>query len=182
MLDFMLHFAVAYAAATLLSSGLAHAARFRDFAALIRAHGLLPAPAAVAAAAVVAFEATAGIVAAGSLVGWWEPRTAATAWALGSCVAAGCGFWLYVRRLLSSPVKIDACGCSPVSSPLTPASLAPSATLVAVSLVGLLALAVPPGPLAPGPVVLAGLWGVTVAALLVLFPASAPASRGKGAW
>jgi hypothetical protein len=182
LLGFFRDFSSAFVAATLLASGLGHAIRLPAFRALVREHGIVPPRWALAVAAgVAAYELAGGGLAAGLLVCRHPAALAASVF--GSCALAGCAFWLYVRRLLDRPVRVAWCGCSPISSPLTPASLTPSSSLVVVSLGGLAAAVLGPAdPAALGAALLPALWGVTVAGLLVLFPAVVPASVGRGGW
>src|SRR5262249_11776429 len=109
-------------ATTLLGSGLGHVVRVSEFRALGREPGLLsPRWALPAAAGVTAYELVGGGLAAALLV---LPRpTALAATVFASCALAGCAFWLYVRHLLDRPGRVASCGCSPISSPLTPASM-----------------------------------------------------------
>ncbi len=179
MLVFFLYFGLAYVAATLLASGLSHVIRFSAFRELVDAHGIVPPGWALPVAAGVAvYELAAGGLAAGSLAASHLAGFVALIFVSG--VLAGCLFWLYVRRLLSRPTRITSCGCSPISSPLTPASLTPSVSLMVVSLTGFAAMAL--GPARPAPFSLAllpALWGLTLAGLLVLFPAAVPAAVGR---
>jgi hypothetical protein len=180
---FFLSFGLAYVAATLLATGVSHVWRFSSFRMLVRAHKIVPASLVLpAAACLVVYELVAGGLAAGLLIAPRMPVFAMLVFV--SCVLAGAAFWLYVRRLLNRPVRSGSCGCLPVSSPLTSASLTPSASLAIVSLTGLAATALgsaaEPAPL--GVVLLAALWGVTLAGLLVLFPAAVPAAVGGDRW
>jgi hypothetical protein len=178
LVTFFLYFGLAYAAATLLASGLAHVVYFRRFLTTVRAHRVLPpvwAPPVVFA--VVGWELAAGGLAAGMLAST-RPATLAAP-LFGSCALAGCAFWLYVRRLLSRPVRAASCGCSPLASPLTPASLAPSVALALASALGLAAAGFgPEGAVAIGAALPPAVWGCTLAGLLILLPAAAPAPAG----
>ncbi len=173
MLSFVHPGGLAFVAFTLLATGGAHLAGLPGFARLLRQHGLLPGVLAAPLAVVVAGgELASGLAALAALAGG-EPRlgTAAFAAALG----AGAAFLAYLRRLLRAG-HTGSCGCSPLASPLTPASFVPAASLVVVGAMGLLARwAAASDALAPrawsG---LAVAWGVTLAALVLLLPASAP--------
>jgi hypothetical protein len=182
LLAFFLYFGLAYVAATLLATGLSHVIRFSAFGALVRAHGIVPRKGALpVAGGVTVYELAAGGLAAGALVTSPWPSFAGPVF--GSCALAGCAFWLYVRRLLNRPVRIASCGCLPVSSALTPASLTPSASLVIVSLAGLAATGLGSAdPVPLGVAVLPALGGVTLAGLLVLFVTVVPAAAGGGRW
>jgi hypothetical protein len=178
LLVFCLYFGLSYVGSTLLAGGLGHVVGFPAFRALVRGHGIVPPGWALpAAAAVTVFELAAGGSAAGLLL--VGPPTAFAAPVFASCAVASVAFWLYVRRLLGQPVRAASCGCSPASGPLTPASLTPSAALALVSLAGLAAAVLGPATLAPlVPALLSALWGVTLAGLLVVFPAAVPAAAG----
>jgi hypothetical protein len=178
MLTFAVPFALAQIAAALLASGLAHLVRFAPFRALVREHGLIPrgftTPVALG---VLGLELAAGGAALAALLAAGSPRQHLALFAV--CAVLGTAFAVYVRALLRRPVRASACGCSPVSSPLTPASLVPSVALLVASLAGAAAVAMGAAtgsgaePLA---VLLAVLWGLTLAGLQFLYPAAIPAA------
>jgi hypothetical protein len=168
----------AYIAAMLLASGAGHLRDIVGFRDLVRAHAILP-PRVVSPGVfcVLAFELGGGATAL--LLATQQRPAVAPAAAL--CVAtagAGLGFVSYLRRLLRTSSAAP-CGCSPFSGPTTPASLMLGAALVLASVVALVAtLALELGPaadrldgIAPA---LASLWGVTLAALTMLVPATMP--------
>jgi hypothetical protein len=186
MLTFVVVFALAQIAATVLASGVGHLVRLGSFRALVREHGLVSRGwAAPVALGVLALELLAGGAALTALLAGASPGEQALLFA--ACAGLGGAFTVYVRALLRRPVRAGSCGCSPVASPLTPASLVPSVALLAVSLAGAGATllgpdAAPPAgasstePLAP---FLASLWGLTLAGLQFLYPAAIPAAVGR---
>jgi hypothetical protein len=180
VLEFFLYFGFAYIATTLLATGLNHVGGFTAFRDLVKAHGIVPSRWILpVVSAIVVLELVAGGLAIGLLVGALSPALAAPVFAL--CACAGFVFLLYIRRLLQQPVRTSSCGCLPVSTPLTQSSLTPSGSLVVVSVSGLAAAANAQADAgASGPVVLAALWGVTLASLLVLSQAALPAAVGGG--
>jgi hypothetical protein len=100
-------------------------------------------------------------------------------------VLAGVVFTLYLRRVLTTAVGIVSCGCSPLGGPFTAASLLPAMLLSLLSALGLAAglagRSAGSGPILADPRALAGIgWGVTLAGLVLLFPASAPSVEAKG--
>jgi hypothetical protein len=164
---------LALVAATLLATGGAHLAGLPGFARLLRQHDLLPgALAAPLAVGVTGAELAIGLAALAALSGG-DPRLGTAAFA--ASLAAGGVFLVYLRRLRRAG-HTGSCGCSPLASPLTPASFAPAAFLAATGAFGLLARwASASASLSPrawsG---LAIAWGVTLAGLVLLLPASAP--------
>lgn len=180
-------FGLTYVAATLLISGGWHLLRFRSFRHLVRSHEIVPSPLVTATAALTPIaELSAGTAALLLAV---APTALAPARVLLTTTGVlGVVFVLYVRRLLRQPVRSVACGCSPLSSPVTPASLIPGGALAAVSVTALAATFVPSGPAdaaARGPgllAVLPPLWGVALAALVMLVPASMPPSVVDSRW
>lgn len=170
---FFSDFSLSFIAATLLVSGLGHTLRPANFGRVIGSHGVFPRwLTAWAAIAVCFFELSVGAAAALSL----RPSAsfAERATALAAAAGAGIGFWVYLRHLLSHPGSATTCGCSPLSAPLTAASLAPSIGLVVVSVLGFA------GTAAAGlsthtsglDKALPCLWGVTLAGLTLLYPAA----------
>lgn len=172
MLAFVHLSGLAFVAATLLATGSAHLVGVAGFARLLRQHGLLPdALAAPLAMLVTGTELTIGLAALAALLGG-DPRLATAAFA--AALGAGGMFVVYLRRLVRAG-HTGSCGCSPLASPLTPASFVPAASLVATGAIGLLArwatVALPrPGVWSS----LAIAWGLTLAALVLLLPATAP--------
>jgi Methylamine utilisation protein MauE len=166
----------AFLAAIFLGSGAGHALRFGRFRALIRGHGIVPGFwSGAVARAITAFELGIG----GAFL-WmlflpaFNPPEA-TALAAGSG-GAGLAFLLYLRRLLQQPVRTLSCGCSLLAGPLTGASVVPSASLLLVSVVGLVAVHL--GGLAAFRMptewlvrFLPACWGATLAFLVLVLPA-----------
>ncbi|MGH3961968.1 MAG: hypothetical protein ACRDRY_01750, partial [Pseudonocardiaceae bacterium] len=68
-------------------------------------------------------------------------------------------------------------GCTPLPAPLAPASLLPAGMLAVVAILALGAIAA--GPRGPG-TAFPLLWGVTLALLVVLVPASVPNPAAEG--
>lgn len=180
MLAFIGFGGLAFVAATLLATGVAHLAGLRGFARLLRQHGLLPA--AVAAPVGVLVTGTEVTIGLGALVALssGDPRlgTAAFAAALG----IGGMFVAYLRQLLRAG-HTGSCGCSPMAGPLTPASFAPAISLVAVGAVGLVASWASTTALLPPTAwsSLAVAWGLTLTALVLLLPATAPGRVAEAA-
>lgn len=177
MLSFVYIGGLTFVAATLLATGGAHLIGLPGFARLLRQHDLLPrALAAPLAVMVTGAELAIALTALAALAGS-DPGGApwlGTA-AFAASLAAGGIFLVYLRRLRRAG-HTGSCGCSPLASPLTPASFAPAAFLAATGAFGLLARwatasASPPLPAWSG---LAIAWGVTLAGLVLLLPASAP--------
>lgn len=177
MLSFVHLAGLAFVAAALLATGGAHLAGLPGFARLLRQHGLLPGGlAAPLAAAVTGAELATGLAALAALSGR-DPGSGpwSGTWAFAASLVAGVAFLVYLRRLWRAG-HTGSCGCSPLASPLTPASFAPATFLAATGALGLLARwAGAPAP--PALQVWSGLaiaWGVTLAGLVLLLPASAP--------
>jgi hypothetical protein len=180
-------FATTFLAAMLLSSGVAHVSNFSAFRAALDTHGFVPTSArTLVALAVMVTEISFGSL---TLVASWSRSDALAAIVFGGGALAGAGFLLYVRKLLRSRVPASTCGCSPLTSPVTQASLVPAASLTLVSGVGLgavwLGSIVPPGSVAERPEMfgegivstLPVAWGLTLAGIVWLFPAAAPPTR-----
>lgn len=165
--------ALALVAAVLLATGGAHLAGLGGFSRLLGHHGLVPgALAAPLAVGVTLGELAAGAAALAALAGG-DPRLGTTAFA--TALGAGAAFIVYLRRLLEAG-HTGSCGCSPLASPLTPASFVPASALAVAGVLGLVARwAAGPAP-PPGGAwsALPVAWGVTLAALVLLLPASAP--------
>jgi hypothetical protein len=179
-MTFVYYLSLSFVAAMLLASGIGHLLGLDRFGALVRSHRVVPASLAIVVALLVCmFElAAAGIALA---VLWSSAVSILAAPLFVVCAAAGCMFVWYVRRLLRDPAGIVSCGCSPVPGPFTPASLVPAAGLLLVSAAGLAAAyLVTRQPLSVAyqsfgiATALPIAWGVTLAALAMLFPASMP--------
>lgn len=172
-MTFIYYLALAYLAAALIGGGIHHAARLTSFGDIVRSHRIIPARVAMPLTVVVTvFELAAGSVA---LVVLFREEIAPRASLLFSiCTAIGLVFALYVRQLLRSPAGISSCGCSSFASPLTTASIVPALALVLVSLSGLVTTALGfRNTLNSGFVVVLPLvWGVTLATIINLVPAS----------
>jgi hypothetical protein len=186
VLTFAYTFSLAYLAATLLSSGVGHLFTYVSFRTLVGAHRIIPlrwAPA-IAAFVVVSELGGAGMALA-SLVRGQVVLPDLLLFAAGTL--AGLAFTLYLRRLLAERPGIGSCGCSPLGGPLTPVSLVPATFLLLVSLAGMLATAfglaqplVLVGTLPPIAMMLPVMWGVTLAGIVILLPATAPTIQPEG--
>jgi hypothetical protein len=179
MISFWPAFGFAYVATTLLVSAVSHAVRFGSFRDLIRDHAIIPSRGApLAACLTLLAEATVGAAALVLLLR--QSATAAALLLFAAVGALGIGFLLYIRRLLRRPHTGSGCGCTPLSSPLTPASQLPSAALAVVSATALAAVALLDTRQAAGfdsggsLSALAPLWGVSLSFLVMLVPASMP--------
>jgi hypothetical protein len=170
--------ALAFVAALLLVSGGSHLAAPRRFARLLARQGVVPTAWTLpAATAVTAGELAIAGCALAALSGA-APGLAAVASA--ASLAIGGAFLFYLRHLMASG-HTGSCGCTPVDAPWTPASFAPAAGLAVAGAAGLAAALAPP-PLPPALAALGAGWGLTLAGLVLLLPASAPANVGwKGA-
>lgn len=175
MLSFVHLGGLAFVAATLLATGGAHAAGLPGFARLLRQHDLLPGALAAPLAVVVAGgELAIGLAALAALFGA-DSRLGTAAFA--ASLVVGGVFLVYLRRLRRAG-HTGSCGCSPLASPLTPASFAPAAFLAVTGALGLLArwaataASLPLPPRAWSGLAIA--WGVSLAGLVLLLPASAP--------
>lgn len=154
MLFFARDFATTFLAAMLLTSGAWHAYGLAAFRATLESHGLAP----TRALTPIAIGVTIAEVATGALLLYaaWSRLAPLTLILFGGGAIAGAAFLVYVRRLLLSATArthagsterpadrarpaASTCGCSPLASPVTPASLVPGASLLIVSIVGLLA-------------------------------------------
>lgn len=182
MLTFLSLLAPAFIAAILLTTGIGHLRSFGDFAVLVRDHGVLPVGVArVAAGGVVAVELLVGAGAAALVAGAVPPGVGAALTGLSGVI--GLAFLAYVGRLLRRPGVAGGCGCSPMAAPLTRLSRVPAAALAAVAAFGLLAAALRPGDNMPAVASLPAhavaaaalpvLWGVALAAVVLLVPAAA---------
>jgi hypothetical protein len=175
---FLQLFALAYLSALFLAGAAPHIVRFRNFRQLIREHGIVPfALAGVVAAAVCGFELLAGVAALLSL-GQFAGQRMRMSVLVGTALA-GVMFQFYVRRLLRQAGRATWCGCSPLSAPLTRASLAPSAGVVCLSICGLWTVGAPNAHLG-WLLALPCLWGLIFAGMTVLYPAAVLHLRGGG--
>jgi hypothetical protein len=177
MAEFFSAFACAYIGATFLASGSYHLIAIGSFVKNLRRHKVLPKSLQMAAAlSVTAFElAMAG--AAGIATGSGPRLVRAGIFLLGA--AAGGLFLIYLRALLRKGAGDD-CGCLPLRSPLTPVSLFPAAAIIGVSIAGAVAALAGSNSVGGGGVLLLpAAWGVTLALLAPLFPATMPPLRGQ---
>lgn len=180
-MTFLYVFSLACLAALLLTTGGGHGIGFLAFRALLREHEVLPIPLVTAAAGLlVCLELSLGLTALLLLAGNLSTTVAPALFAAGAGV--GAMFWLYVRRLLRHATKPTRCGCTPLSSPLTPAAMLPAATLTLTSCAGLLVAGWARAPRALeviqeyGSAAFAGavLAGVVWTGITILVPASMP--------
>jgi hypothetical protein len=184
MLTFAWYFSVAFIAATLIVSGAGHVIGFARFVTTIRSHGLVPVRYAIGVAALVTVFEVAGGGLALAVLGLNDSTTLG-AITFAACTVMGVAFLLYIRLLLKRPHTVASCGCSPLPSAVTPASLAPSAGLTATSCLGLAASALGAPTLLrlaalPEFILLAVGWGVTLAGIVLVYPATVPASGREG--
>lgn len=187
MITFWWPFGCAYLAATLLPSGVSHLFGFGSFRDLLRTHAIIP----QRLATPVALTTLLAELVAGSAALILLPlhRAAAAMLLFGGTAVVGLGFLLYVRRLLGRPGRAVSCGCSPLAAPLTSASVLPGAMLAVVSVTALAVTVIGdrlPG-VPTGEFVGALSWfpplsGVTLAAVVMLVPASAPSPATEGRW
>lgn len=170
---FLVPWASAFAACVLLATGVGHLAEPRRFGRRLAGHGVVGARlAAPAAALVTAAELATGAAAVVVLAGRLPARPV-----LAVAAVLGALFALYLRRLLASPLRPRSCGCTPWETPLTPAALLPATALCVAGAAGATWAAGPAGALAgsdPAEAVLAAAWGVTGAAIALLYPATVP--------
>ena len=186
MRGFVYGLSFTFLAVMLLVSGVGHATRFARFRGILRDHGVVPPiHSGLIAALVTGVELLTGAVVASVLLlpAAASPHVAATAtspaYVTGTVVSAALGgaFLLYLRRLLRQPPRALSCGCSFLSGQLTPASLAPAASLLLVSLLALAAARFA-GQAAffrtgeGSSAVLSIGWGATLAVLVLVLPAA----------
>lgn len=178
-MTFVYYVALGYLATGLLASGIHHAARLTSFSDIVRSHRIISARVAMPLTILITvLELAAGSAA---LVVLFSAEGNARAPLLFSiCTAIGIVFALYVRQLLRNPAGITSCGCSSFASPLTIASIVPALALTLVSLSGFVISTLGFGnSINSGfAVVLPLVWGVTLALIINLVPASMPASNG----
>lgn len=174
-MTFIYYVALGYVAAALTAGGIHHATKLTGFSETVRSHRIVPAAIATPVAILVTiFEIAAGGAAVFML---FSENAAAHARLLFSiCSVSGVLFALYVRRLLRNPQGISSCGCSAFAGPLTIASIIPALALVLVSALGFVTTAPGLGNTLPAnfPVALPLIWGVTLALIVNLIPASMP--------
>jgi hypothetical protein len=187
-MTFVYYLSLGYVAATLMISGTGHVLGVAHFRDLMRAHSIIPARLATTTAVLVtAFELAAGSAVLAVLLNGemavWAPLLLAV------CAAAGGAFAFYIRGLLRRPEGITSCGCSPFAGPLTPASMVPALALLLISLLGLVAAGLgyssPLGAtygLLGISVALPLAWGVTLALIIILLPASMPRPATNERW
>jgi hypothetical protein len=171
MAHFVLALASSFVTVTLGLTGLWHIVYFRRFRDIIRSHRSVPPAAATATAGVVCvLELSTVLLLTRSTVAFLI------------AAAAGCGFLVYVGLLLGHVKRSSACGCSPFESKLTAASLLPAGGLAIVSGFGYLASSVILrfGLIDSNPFSywLGIAWGVTIAWLVLLTPASFGSPEG----
>ena len=171
-MTFIYYATVSYLAASLISSGLHHGTRIAGFSEIVQSHRVVPR---VIAPVITTLVTLCELAAGGAALAVLFNEKVAV-WAsliFAGCIAMGLVFSLYVGRLLRDPEGITSCGCSAFSSPLTRASLIPA---IALTLVSLLALATsnPSTELPKTMLVLPLFWGVTLALIINLLPASMP--------
>lgn len=170
---FIYYVALSYIATSLLASGVHHGTRSARFSSIVRSHRMIPARFATPLAILVTvFELVAGGAAVAVM---WKETTVPAPLIFLICILTGFAFALYVRQLLRHPQGITSCGCSAFASPLTIASIVPALALTVVSLIGLASTAFGSGDLKPEfLVILPVVWGVTLAVIINLVPASMP--------
>ncbi len=176
--SFLVPFALAYLATALLPSGVLHLGRLRHFGRLLYVHRIVP-PVLIGPVAVLVgtLEAGAGLMSLLALIGVRLPLALSAL--LGGATLLGTGFFLYLILLfLRHPGREVSCGCSPGSGRLTVASLLPALGLIGVGWMGWAAIGAsgPLGaqPAAPSWMILAALWGATLAPLMAMVPAALP--------
>lgn len=177
MPDFFSAFACGYVGATFLLSGGYHAIALGKFRKHLRRHQIVPRSLrAAVAVAVTVFELVMGCAAV--MIGFQGSSTMTRTAVFGLSAAAGFLFLLYLRSLLRRGAGGD-CGCLPLNSPLTPVSLFPAAAILGVSVLGAASTVAGSGSVVRDSVLLlfpAG-WGITLACLAPLFPATMPPLR-----
>ncbi len=175
-MTFIYYATVSYLAASLISSGLHHGTKIAGFSEIVQSHRVVPRMIAPLITMLVTLcELAAGGAALAAL---FSPKIAV--WAsliFAGCTAMGLAFSIYVSRLLRDPEGITSCGCSAFSSPLTRASVIPAIALTLVSLLALATAGFVRTPLTELPrmmLMLPVCWGVTLALIINLLPASMP--------
>jgi hypothetical protein len=160
-------------------SGVAHLLRLAHFAAVLQAHNLIPRRfTRLTASAVTALEWGIGLASFALLLN--RPLPAAAMFLHTACLLSALAFAGYVRRLLHSQPQGVGCGCTALSGPLTAASIVPALAWGLASVVGILASWAMNTDMGLGASVTTGVlslsigWGVLMAALVTVFPATAP--------
>ncbi len=179
-MTFAYYLSLSFIAATLLASGSGHLFGFASFRAVVQSHNVVPPGFTTLVAIVISvFELVAGSASLVVLLSNEATPLAALLFVL--CAIAGGAFVWYLRRLLRNPPGIASCGCSPLTSPLTPASLVPATALLVVSAAGLATAGLGfDHPLHLSyerlgiAVALPLVWGLTLAIITMLLPASVP--------
>lgn len=190
MITFLSSFALGYVAATLLVSGAGHVVRPARFRALLVGHAVLPARLALPVALLTPLAELA--LGGSALVLVLDNGAAGRALVLAGTVVLALAFARYLSRYLAryrAGAAQDGaagleCGCTPLSAPLTPASALPAAALALVALTGLVAALLLdrfPATAVGAPYAVPVLWGVTVAAIVMLLPATMPVPDPEGA-
>src|SRR4051794_38685237 len=122
MAPFLVSFALSFSATLLLVSGLFHAARPRRFANTLRSQGFFKGFSIyVIVVGVSALELSVGGVSSYFLL--LVRGRAGETLGLATAVCLGLVFAAYLRHLISTGRRDVSCGCSPLSAPLTRASL-----------------------------------------------------------
>lgn len=182
---FLSSFGFAFLAATLLASGASHVVGIVGFRDLVREHAIVPRRLVLPVVLGVLSLELIGGAAALLLAVQQRPDVAPAVVLCTASALAGVGFVLYVRRLLRTNSAAP-CGCSPFTGPTTAASLILGAALALASVLALATtLALSSGPerneIEGIAHALAVSWGVTMAALTMLVPASMPAPASSSA-
>jgi hypothetical protein len=180
VIAFWSSFGLTYVATALLASGASHLLGFSSFRDVVDDHAIVPARfALIVVLLTLIAELVTGTAALVLLIAQSSAVPALLLFAFAG--ALGVGFVAYVRRLLRQPDRASSCGCSPLASPLTSASQLPGVALSTVSAVALAAtflldrnMAAAHGDSFGSLGLLPPLWGVTLAVLVMLVPASVP--------
>jgi hypothetical protein len=177
MTDFFSAFACAYIGAAFLTSGIYHLVGIRSFVRNLRRHRVLPESLQTLSAVGVPASELALSCGAVMIAVQGSMITRAAIFVLSA--AAGGSFLVYLRALLRKGSGDD-CGCLPLRSPLTPVSLFPAAAIIGVSVAGAAATLGGGSPIGDNSLLLLpAAWGVTLACLAPLFPATMPPLRGQ---
>lgn len=171
MPSFIAALAASFVTILLTASALGHLLRFGRFRAVIQSHGTVPRALILPAAlAVLVFELS---VAAGcATILWSEDESPWQARFFALAAAGGFLFAAYIRVLLQHPEGVQSCGCTPLEGLLSPISLAPGLALMMAGAIGWMYS----GELFMAeqalPKLLGSGWGLTLALLTMLLPAS----------
>lgn len=175
MLTFACYGGLGFIALMMLAGGAGHLWSWREFAALVQAHAVLPPWFARAAAFLVTtFELALGACCTALLFRLLSATAARPVLLLALALAVL--FRWYLGRLLAAPQRASSCGCSPLSGPLTSASRAPAEALILAALAALAATLGGSPRTDPLSAAFAALWGATLAGILLLAPATVPTS------